>query len=77
MLSRRRFLHAASAAAGAIWLPARAAAWSASVRPEIFVPSGVTAEPELSALAAKAVDAARAAGAAYADVRLTYTESQS
>jgi TldD protein len=76
-LTRRGFIKKASvAAATAALVPStlRAAAGSGHL---IHVPSSGAGDPDLHALAARAVEAARAAGATYADARLTITRSHS
>jgi len=74
-LSRRRFLQSSSAvAAGAVLLPASASALG-RLAPDILVPgSGRFGDPDRHALATMAIEAARAAGASYADVRLSRTD---
>jgi len=72
MVTRRYFLNAAAAAAGASAIPR----WLGGQGPFIHVPAVPMGEPDLAALAARAVDAARSAGATYADARLTRTQDQ-
>jgi TldD protein len=74
--TRRKFVTAATAAAaGAVLVPG--VARGAGKSPLIHVPRQQGArDPELNALAARAVEAARSAGASYADARLTVTRSQ-
>lgn len=70
-VSRRRFLQSGSVAAALVATPS--VGWG-----KIFVPAsqGFTAEPDLHALAARALEAARSAGATYADVRLSIKRGQ-
>lgn len=72
--SRRKFLQWSSGAAGVALMPARARAGAAAAHSSsILVPTAnAWKSPDLHALAAAAVDAAKAAGASYADVRLTH-----
>jgi TldD protein len=73
MVTRRHFLGATAAVAGATVLPR----WLGGQGPLIHVPTvAPTGDPDLASLAARAIDAARAAGATYADVRLTRTQDQ-
>lgn len=69
--TRRHFLQATSLAAVAGVVPVRRT-------PALYIPStpGMSVEPDLHALAARAVEAAQSAGATYADVRLTLTRRQ-
>jgi TldD protein len=71
VLTRRQFVQAGSSTVALALLPTVG-------RGEILrtVSPGSTDAPDLPALAARAIDAARAAGAAYADVRLTLTRTQ-
>jgi len=78
-VSRRHFLHVASAAAASATIPLHRVHGSSLVRtPTIYIPrvSGVSVEPDFYALAERAADAARSAGASYADARITLTRSQ-
>lgn len=74
--TRRQFLKATSATTAALWLPVPR--WAPSpVGPSILVPAlGHRLDPDLHDLATRAVDAAMAAGATYADVRLTVTREE-
>lgn len=75
--TRRTFLRTASVLAAAT--PCRSLLGMASERaPTVYVPrvSGVSLEPDVYALAERAVDAAMRAGAVYADARLTVTRVQ-
>jgi TldD protein len=77
MTTRRRFLRATAAASVATLLPlrgARAGSWSA-LNPAIDPESGPD-DPILRDLALRALDAARSAGASYADVRFTADRTQ-
>jgi TldD protein len=68
--SRRDFLRAGAVAAAVLAAPRLLLADLGGRRP---VPVPPIEDPRLKALVARGVDAARAAGAAYADVRLTHT----
>ncbi len=76
--TRRRFLEStAAAAAAAAWIPSKASALaSAATANNGRLITLNEADPDLKALAAHAVDAATAAGASYADVRLTRSRDQ-
>jgi TldD protein len=77
--SRRRFLGTTAAAAAVAWLPNRASALTGSaggVEKTVIGGPPRNIDPDLHALAARAVDAARSAGASYADVRLTRQRTQ-
>jgi TldD protein len=69
--TRRRFLETGAAAAALAWLPNQSRLGLGV--PGLTVPSGrrQPGEPDRHALAARAVDAAKAAGATYADARLS------
>ncbi|HEX6535712.1 MAG TPA: metallopeptidase TldD-related protein [Gemmatimonadaceae bacterium] len=71
-ITRRRFLEAGALAAAATALP-RPLLAQIGRDPEPLPP---IEDPRLKALAARALDAARAAGASYADVRLTHTRER-
>ncbi|MDB4917665.1 MAG: peptidase modulator of gyrase [Gemmatimonadetes bacterium] len=73
-ISRRDFVRTASAAAALSAIGSRADALS--VAPSIFVPTYVTRAAEYKDLAMKAIDAAKGAGADYADVRIAQYRSQ-
>jgi TldD protein len=79
MQSRRRFLQTAGAATALAWLPSLSyGATRIAHQGTILIPSmGRWADPDLRALADRAVDAAMAAGARYADVRLTLDRKES
>jgi TldD protein len=70
-VSRRHFLTSGAAAAALAWFPRRASASG-----HHLLVGARRADPDLHALAARAVEAARAAGATYADVRLTHRRDQ-
>jgi len=72
MSTRRHFLHSSSLAAGLALVPP---AWlhARPYTPFLIRATSRRGEPDLPALAAHAVDAARRAGATYADARITYT----
>jgi len=86
MTSRREFLAAASVSAAAALITPRRARGASLVLPVPCVtgdlghrPPGhppVTEDPQLRALAMRALDAARAAGAQYAEVRFTLTRTR-
>jgi len=72
--TRRDFLRAASLAAAV--LPVQRTRFGATT---LYIPSvsGASQEPDFYTLTERAIDAARSAGATYADARITLTRSQS
>jgi len=83
MTSRRQFLRTGSLAALAtgVGVPRWLAGQSPADRPTLITPTSVditprAGDPLLKTLAMRALDAAKAAGATYADVRLTVTRTQ-
>jgi len=83
LLTRRHFLHTTSLAVAATAIPGPSARATPMVgapgTPMVYVPpvAGVSVQPDLRLLAERAAEAARHAGAAYADARLTLTRQQS
>ncbi|HTE44443.1 MAG TPA: TldD/PmbA family protein [Gemmatimonadaceae bacterium] len=73
-ISRRDFVKSASAAAALSAIGSRAEALSTG--PSIFVPASVAGAADYRDLAMRALDAAKSAGAEYADVRIAQYRSQ-
>jgi TldD protein len=73
-ISRRDFVKSASAAAALSAIGTKAGAQTAA--PSLFVPKSPTAAADFRALAMRALDAAKSAGAQYADVRIAQYRSQ-
>src|SRR5687767_5250601 len=71
-VTRRSFIGTAAATTAMLVVPQSGALGS----PLIHIPEYPAGEPDLDSLTARAIEAATAAGASYADVRLSFKESQ-